>query len=116
MQMKSMIGGLVLAGLAAHAGAGADVDKHPREAGWRAGTVVEIGPARALERPSYYDCRRGPAAGQADEPYVVVAFLRNGRPYARAAPLAAADASLQVGDKVYVNIEDCGATVAKRDS
>ncbi|MFT3758238.1 hypothetical protein [Thauera sp.] len=44
------------------------------------------------------------------------AFLRNGRPYARAAPLAAADASLQVGDKVYVNIEDCGAAVAKRDS
>jgi len=45
----------------------------------------------------------------------MVAFLRNGHPYARAAKLPP-DAQLQVGDKVYVNFKDCNAPIPKRNS
>ena len=86
-----------------------------RDGRWRKGTVVEIGSADDLKRPSFYDCRTKASATEGNEPYVMVAFLRNGHPYARAAKLPA-DAQLQVEDKVYVNIKDCNAPMPKRDS
>ena len=89
--------------------------KYAQDDGWRKGTVVEIGPAKSLKRPSFYDCRTKASATEGNEPYVMVAFLRNGHPYARAAKLPA-DAQLQVEDKVYVNIKDCNAPMPKRDS
>jgi hypothetical protein len=45
----------------------------------------------------------------------MVAFLRNGHSYARAAKLPA-EAQLQVGDEVYVNFKDCKAPIPKRSS
>ena len=50
--------------------------------------MVEIGPAKSLKRPSFYDCRTGASDKEGNEPYVMVAFLRNGHPYARAPPAA----------------------------
>ena len=89
--------------------------KYAQDEGWRKGTVVEIGPAKSLKRPSFYDCRTEASYKDDNELYVLVALLKNGHPHARAAKLPA-DAQLQVGDKVYVNFKDCNAPIPKRDS
>ncbi|MCK9987321.1 MAG: hypothetical protein AzoDbin1_03793 [Azoarcus sp.] len=89
--------------------------KYSEADGWRKGTVVEIGPAKSLKRPSFYDCRAEASDKERNAPYVMIAFRRNGHPYARAAKLHA-DSQLQVGDKVYVNFRDCNAPIPKRGS
>lgn len=89
--------------------------KYSEADGWRKGTVVEIGPAKNLTRPSFYDCRTEASDKEGNAPYVMVAFLRNGHPYARAAKLPP-DSQLLVGDKVYVNFKDCNAPIPKRSS
>ncbi|MCK9987312.1 MAG: hypothetical protein AzoDbin1_03784 [Azoarcus sp.] len=89
--------------------------KYSEADGWRKGTIVEIGPAKSLKRPSFYDCRTEASYKNDNELYVLVALLTNGHPHARAAKLPA-DAQLQVGDKVYVNFKDCSAPIPKRSS
>lgn len=89
--------------------------KYAQDEGWRKGTVVEIGPAKSLKRASFYDCRTEASDTEGNDSYVMVAFLRNGHSYARAARLPA-EAQLQVGDKVYVNFKDCNAPIPKRSS
>ncbi len=89
--------------------------KYAQDDGWRKGTVVEIGPAKSPSRPSFYDCRVKASSAEGSDPYVVVAFLRNGHPYARATKLPT-EAQLQVGDKFYVNISDCNAPIPKRSA
>ena len=88
--------------------------KYSQDDGWRKGTVVEIAPGKTLSRPSFYDCRTTALDREGNDPYAVVALLRNGHLYTRAAKLPA-DAGLQVGDKVYVDIKDCEAPLPKRD-
>jgi hypothetical protein len=116
--MKTFTAGIAVAALAGLSGCASPImheGKYAQDDGWRKGTVVEIGPAKSLDRPSFYDCRTKASDTAGNDPYVVIAFLRNGHPYARAAKLPA-DAPLQVGDKVYVNIEDCNAPMPKRSS
>lgn len=116
--MKVHIASVFLATLVGLAGCASNIvheGKYAQDDGWRKGTVVEIGPANSLKRPSFYDCRTKASDKEGDQPYVMVAFLRNGHPYARAAKLPP-DAQLQVGDKVYVNFKDCNAPIPKRNS
>lgn len=116
--MKILVAGMVVAALGGLGGCASPnvfEGKYAQDDGWREGTVVEIGPAKSLTRPSFYDCRAEAAEAVGNAPYVMVAFLRNGHPYARAAKLPA-DAQLQVGDKVYVNFKDCSAPIPKRSS
>lgn len=116
--MKTLVAGLVaiaVGGLGGCASPTVFEGKYEQDDGWRKGTVVEIGPANSLKRSSFYDCRAEVSDAEGDTPYVMVAFLRNGHPYARAAKLPA-DAQLQVGDKVYVNFKDCNAPIPKRNS
>lgn len=89
--------------------------KYAQDDGWRKGTVVEIGPAKSLSRPSFYNCRDKSLGEEDKNTYVVVAFLRNGHSYARTARLPP-DAKLQIDDKVYVNFKDCNAPLPKRNS
>ena len=116
--MKANITIVFLAALAGLTGCASNIvheGKYAQDEGWRKGTVVEIGPAKSLKRPSFYDCRTEASEEESSAPYVMVAFLRNGHPYARAAKLPT-DAQLQVGDKVYVNFKDCNAPIPKRNS
>lgn len=116
--MKTLAAGMVVVALGGLAGCASPTvleGKYSEADGWRKGTVVEIGLATSLKRPSFYDCRAEASDAEGDTPYVMVAFLRNGHPYARAAKLPA-DAQLQVGDKVYVNFKDCNAPIPKRNS
>lgn len=107
---------VAVAGLAGCASSPAVFEgKYAQRDGWRKGTVVEIGPAKSLKRRSFYDCRTEASGMEGDDRYVMVAFLRNGHPYARVAKLPA-DPQLQVGDKVYVNFRDCNAPIPKRSS
>lgn len=114
--MKTFVAGMVVVavgGLGGCASPAVFEGKYAQDDGWRKGTVVEIGPANSLKRPSFYDCRTETSDAEGDKPYVMIAFLRNGHPYARAAKLPAAS-QLQIGDKVYVNIRDCNAPIQKR--
>ena len=116
--MKANITIVFLAALVGLTGCASNIvheGKYAQDEGWRKGTVVEIGPAKSLKRPSFYDCRTEASEEESSAPYVMVAFLRNGHPYARAAKLPT-DAQLQVGDKVYVNFKDCNAPIPKRSS
>lgn len=88
--------------------------KYAQDEGWREGTVVEIAPARNINRPAFYDCRPGSLDRGDDTPYAAVAFLRNGRHYAQIMRLPA-DARLKVGDLVYVNFKNCDAPLPKRN-
>ncbi|NMG29995.1 hypothetical protein [Aromatoleum evansii] len=115
--MKVLAAGMVVVALGGLAGCATSPTvfegKYSQGDGWRKGTVVEIGPAKSLKRPSYYDCRTEASDTDGNDRYVMVALLRNGHPYARAAKLPA-DSKLQVGDKVYVNFKDCNAPIPKR--
>lgn len=116
--MKKRTAALVLAAFAGLAGCASNVayeGKYARDDGWREGTVRQIAPAGSITRDSFRDCRKEAANVDADTPYVVVSFRRHGRYYSRIARLPA-DGQLQVGDKVYVNIDDCGAPMPKRSS
>lgn len=117
--MKTLMAlGLVAVSLGSLSGCATTIvheDRYAESDGWRKGTVVEIGRAKDLKRPSFYDCRTKASDSEGSAPYVMVAFLRNGNPYARAAKLPA-DPQLQVGDKVYVNFKDCSAPIPKRGS
>lgn len=116
--MKARTKIVLVAALAGLTGCASNVvyeGKYAQDDGWRKGTVVEIGPAKSLNRPSFYDCRTEASYKDDNELYVLVALLTNGHPHARAAKLPA-DAQLQVGDKVYVNFKDCNAPLPKRTS
>ena len=116
--MKTLVAGMVavaVGGLGGCASPTVFEGKYAQDDGWRKGTVVEIGPANSLKRPSFYDCRAEASDAEGDMPYVMVAFLRHGHADARAAKVPA-DAQLQVGDKVYVNFKDCNAPIPKRSS
>ncbi|AKU11594.1 hypothetical protein AzCIB_1698 [Azoarcus sp. CIB] len=89
--------------------------KYSEADGWRKGTVVEIGPAKSLKRPAFYDCRTEASGTEGSDQYVMIALLSHGHSHARAAKLPA-DSQLQVGDKVYVNFKDCSAPIPKRSS
>lgn len=89
--------------------------KYAQDEGWRKGTVVEIAPANTLTRSAFYDCRTTPSATEGQDPYVAIAFLRNGHRYSRVTKLPT-EAKLRVGDEVYVNLNDCDAPMPKRNS
>lgn len=115
---RAMATGLALLALGGVTGCATAIvheGKYAQSDGWRKGTVVEIGLAQDLQRPSFYDCRDAAAANEGDVVYVTIAFLRNGHPYARTAKLPA-ESKLRVGDKVYVNYKDCGEPIPIRSS
>lgn len=118
-QMKRSIAvGLVLMAMGVLTGCATSIvheGKYAQSDGWREGTVVEIGPAKDLQRPAFYDCRDQVSEKENDVSYVTIAFLRNGHPYARTAKLPT-ESKLRVGDKVYVNIKDCTAPIPARSS
>jgi len=107
--------GAVLVGVGGCASNVAYEGKYAPSEGWRKGTVVQKGPASSITKFSFRDCRGAPADVVSGSEYAAVRFLRNGRIHHRIARLSA-DTQLQVGDKVYVNIEDCDAPVPKRSS
>lgn len=116
--MKVLVAGMVVVALGGLTGCASPTvleGKYSEADGWRKGTIVEIGPAKSLKRPSFYDCRTEASYKDDSELYALVALLTNGHPHARAAKLPA-DAQLQVGDKVYVNFKDCNAPIPKRSS
>ncbi|AKU11590.1 hypothetical protein AzCIB_1694 [Azoarcus sp. CIB] len=116
--MKTFAAGMVVVALGGLGGCASPTvleGKYSEADGWRKGTVVEIGPAKSLKRPAFYDCRTEASYKDDNEQYVLVALLTNGHPHARAAKLPA-DAQLQIGDKVYVNFKDCSAPILKRSS
>lgn len=103
-----------VAGLAGCATNFAYEGKYARADGWREGTVLQIAPAGAIPRGSFRDCRTG-ADAASETPFVVVSFYRNSRYYTRITKLPV-DAQLEVGDKVYVNIDDCTASLPRRNT
>ena len=116
--MKVLTATACVAALAGLAGCASNIvheGKYAQDEGWRKGEVVEIGPASSITRHSFRDCRPASVSGENDTPYAVVVFLRNGHQYARITKLPG-DGQLRVGDKVYVNIENCEAALPKRSS
>ena len=91
----------LLAGCAAVPG----TDASAYSAGWRVAQVVEIGRTGDLARKADHDCGFG---ANPSAPYVVVRY-HNGGVHTRS--LGTVDLpdkpTLQVGDRVYVNILDC---------
>ncbi|WP_026296320.1 hypothetical protein U5817_11610 [Aromatoleum evansii] len=116
--MKAFAAGMVVVALGGLGGCASPTvleGKYSEADGWRKGTVVEIGPAKSLKRPAFYDCRTEASGTEGNDQYVMIALLSHGHSHARAAKLPA-DSQLQVGDKVYVNFKDCSAPIPKRSS
>ena len=100
-QITVMWAAALLVGCASVSGAGATAYSD----GWRAAQVVEIGRTGDLARTADHDCGFG---ANPSAPYVVVRY-RNGGVHTRSLGTVdlPAKPTLQVGDKVYVNILDC---------
>lgn len=116
--MKIVKIGLSLAVLVSISGCAGRVvheGKFARDDGWYKGTVLQTGLADSLKRPAFYDCRKtNPTTSTAQE-YALIAFRRNGRPYARVAPLTG-ESGFKAGERVYVNIRRCDEAITPRSS
>lgn len=89
--MKIITIGLSLAALISISGCAGRVvheGKFARDDGWYKGTVLQTGSADSLKRPAFYDCRKTDPMTSATQEYALIAFRRNGHPYARVAPVS----------------------------
>lgn len=116
--MKTPNIGLILAMVGGLVGCASPVvyeGKFARDDGWYKGKILQIGPAQSLKRPAYYDCRKTDPDASSAQDYALIAFRRNGHPYARIAPVER-EAGFKRGEPVYVNIRNCNAAVSDRSS
>lgn len=116
--MKIITIGLSLAALISISGCAGRVvheGKFARDDGWYKGTVLQTGSADSLKRPAFYDCRKTDPMTSATQEYALIAFRRNGHPYARVAPVSG-ESGFNAGDRVYVNIRRCEEAITPRSS
>lgn len=75
--------------------------------GWREARITQVATGAAITRPSFRDCRTGADPETAARSrYVVYRYNIAGRAAHRIAPLLD-ELPLKVGDRVYVNIDNC---------
>jgi hypothetical protein len=83
--------------------------------GWRAAEVVRVQTAAEMERPRFYECVRKASPEQlANTRFAVVKYRAMSRTRWRAVPLPPGS-RVAAGDRVYVDVGNCGATVADRN-
>lgn len=79
--------------------------------GWRDGEVAQVGFAGEFQRPSFYECVRKASPEQlASQRFALVEYREMGRRKRRAVPLDPSRIPVP-GEKVYVNIADCSASL-----
>ena len=79
-------------------------------AGWREGTVDQVGEGQEFVRKLTEECKSIIAASPASYRFATIRYSVVNRPR-RWTALVSKDSSLQVGDRVYVNVRDCTAQV-----
>ena len=114
--MKTFARISLLTALAGSAGCASNIvheGKYAQDEGWRKGEIVQMGPASSMTRHAFRDCRKKLTEDGDDARYAAVAYRRNGGHYAHIVKIPG-EAQLQVGSRVYVNIDSCDAPLPTR--
>lgn len=81
--------------------------------GWRIGTVTAVGDGASFESKLAGNCK-APAFSKTSAPrYATIRYRSNSSPTWRTIPMSE-DASLAIGDTVYINIRSCAAKLVSR--
>jgi hypothetical protein len=93
--------------------------KYAFKDGWRRATVVSVVAGEALQRRSYWRCtKKLEPARLRERTYVVVWYVAGRTKEYFAVEASGGESTLQPGERVYVNVWDCGqppvATVANK--
>lgn len=102
-----LVAGSLLAGCVSEGGR-----QHPISQGWHEATIYRIGGGFDTMHPNSFDCRvedGGSASTYAQVDYRVARILHH-----RIALLPAQGPEFHVGDRVYVNVQDCTVALARR--
>lgn len=88
--------------------------KYDWKEGWREGTVVQVGTASELGEPQFSDCRQKlPAQQVASGQFASISYSHMTRQRRRVTPLQPGE-SFRPGDKVYVNVSSCTASLVRQ--
>lgn len=83
--------------------------------GWRAAEVLEVGVANALQRRGITDCRQSATADELQtRRFATVGYRMAGRQHVHIV-LLNADSSVRSGDRVFLNVLQCGSAVVLRN-
>lgn len=78
--------------------------------GWRKGVVTDIGAGQKFTRQSPPECKFNADFPSSSEKFAIIRYRKNNSPKWRTAPIPISS-QLKVDDMVYVNINECKASV-----
>ena len=88
--------------------------KYDWDAGWRPGTVLEVGSAEQVTKEPFHDCRKELSdAEKSVFKFAVVSYPYLSRPRKAVVPVPPAS-TWTAGNPVYINVRDCGVALEPR--
>lgn len=115
MERSSFHPGFALPAVLLLAGCGTVYEgKYAFGEGWRKAEVVRIGAASQISRPDFFECiRKASPEQRANGQFAILEYMNMGAMKRRALPLAP-EQQLQVGAKVYANMDRCDGRIERR--
>ena len=88
--------------------------KYDWDAGWRPGTVLEVGSAEQVIKEPFRDCRKDPSVAEKSVfKFAVVSYPFLNRPRKAVVPVPPAS-TWTAGNPVFINVSDCRIALESR--
>lgn len=88
--------------------------KYDFQDGWRAAKVIQIAPLARIQRPYFHLCTRNASSEQrAGGEFAILSYKNMGKQRQHAMPLLP-NSGLQIGAKVYANMDSCDGRIVPR--